>query len=184
MKKRTIFLLLFFIGSWTFKSHAQTFTTSLDSLVAGFEIKNKKAVRVQPNTATAYAQKNTADLIYILDDFFTTDQYRKAKTIKASQYLVTAKLSENNAAVDSFLSVVYVLELPGVNAYSKKLKPGTFLPVKSRPTKVPEQFYIGLLDEQRLILVAIVASMYREEAAAAQRKERVATYLDWIREKY
>ncbi len=186
MKRVTFFFLLFFVLSVTFKGQAQTLTASLDSLVASFEIKNKKAIQVRPNTIAAknYAQKNAADLLYILDDFFTTGQYRKANTIKANQCLVTAQLSEQTVTVDSFLSVVYVLELPGASSYNNELKPGIFLPVKSRPTKVPEQFYIGLLDEQRLVLVAIVASMQREEAAAARRKERVTTYLNWIREKY
>ena len=186
MKKGTIFLLLLLLSSWTFKASAQTFTTSVDSLVATYEIKNKKALAVHPNTVTAktYAQKNASDLLYVLDNFFATDRYRKAQSIKATHYLVTAKLSEQNADVDSFLSVVYLLELPGATTYSKQLKPGIFLPVKSGPAKIPEQFYISLLENQRLLLVSIRSSMYREEAAAARRKERVKAYLDWLREKY
>lgn len=186
MKKVIFFLLLFLALACTAKVKAQTFTTSLDSLVTTFEVKNKKAIQVQPNTATAkfLAQQNTTDLLYTLDNFFSTDQYRKDKSIKIRQDVVYAKCSNDGIVADSFLSVIYILDIPDAVAYDERLKTDTFLKVKSGPSKVPEQFYINALDDQRLVLVSVRSSMYRDEAAAAQRKARVKAYLDWIRQKY
>lgn len=186
MKKITLFLLLFLALAYTAKVQAQTFTTSLDSLVSTFEIKNKKAIQVQPNTATAkfLAQQNATDLLYTLDNFFPTDQYRKDKSIKIRQYVVQAKCFNDGITADSFLSVIYILDIPGAVAYNEKLKTATFLKVKSGPSKVPEQFYINALDGQRLLLVSIFSPLHRDEAAAKRRQEHVYTYLDWLREQY
>lgn len=186
MKKITLFLLLFLALAWTTKVQAQTFTTSLDSLVATFEIKNKKAVVVQPNTGTAKAsaQRNTTDLIFILDNFFNTDQYRKAKSVKTIQYFINADLSNKGMISDSFQSVVYILNIPGAVFFNKYLKADTFLKVVSRPTKVPEKFYISCLDFNRIILVSVFSPQNRDAAAAAQRQKNINTYLVWLQHKY
>lgn len=186
MKKGSFFLLLFFLFSGAFKTSAQTFTTSVDSLVATFEIKNKKAVKVRPNTtgAKAFAQKNTADLLFILDHFFTNDQYRKTEALKAIQYQVTANMSNDGIISDSFLSVAYLLDIPDALNYNKQIQAGTFQKVKSRPTKVPEQFYLSRLPDGRLMLVAVVSYWYKDEAAALKRKEHIHAYLAWLYHKY
>ncbi|GEM_PF-1259780 len=186
MKKITLFLLLFLALAWTAKVQAQTFTTSLDSLVATFEIKNKKAIQVQPNTATSkfLAQQNAADLLYTLDNFFSSGQYREDKSIKIRQYMVHAKCWNDGIVADSFLSVIYILDIPDAAAYNERLKTDTFLRIKSGPSKVPEQFYINALDGQRVILVSLYSPLHRDEAAAKRRQEHVYTYLDWLREQY
>lgn len=186
MKKLTFFLLLFLTCSFGFSGSAQTFTKSADSLLVTFEIKNKKAVQVQPNTAKAklFAQKNANDLLHTLDNFFPTDQYRKGKTVKIMQYRVNAKLWNDGAAADSFLSAVYILDITDALAYNERLKADTFLKVKSGPSKIPEQFYISVLDAQRLILVSVFSPLYTDEAAAKRRQEQVYSFLDWIQEQY
>ncbi|WP_123944477.1 hypothetical protein [Chryseobacterium sp. G0186] len=186
MKKRSFFLLLFIMLSCTITSFAQQFSTNVDSLVATFEIKNKKAVQVHPKTtsAKAFAQKNTADLIFILDHFFTNDQYHNTGPLKVTQYQVTANLLNEGIVADSFLSVVYLLEIPDTLSDKKQIQTGTFQKVKSRPTKVPEQFYLSRLPDGRLMLVAVVSYLYKDEAAALKRKEHIHAYLAWLYHKY
>ncbi|RYE00219.1 MAG: hypothetical protein EOP54_00995 [Sphingobacteriales bacterium] len=183
MKKGVFFFLLFFVLSWTFKVHAQTFTASLDSLVSTFAIKNKKAVLVQPPATAAYAQKNAADLVYILDQFFNADHYKKNTSVKVIQYFINAELSIEGVIVDSFKSVVYILDIPGTISYHK-LQTGTFQKVPSRPTKVPEQFYLSRLKDGRLILVGVVSFLYKDEVAALKRSAHIQAYLDWLLHKY
>lgn len=184
MSKVTFFLLLFFVLTGTVSAKAQTFTTSLDTPVASFEIRNKKAVRVQPGTATGYAQRNAGDLVYMLDQFFHTVQYREAKSIKAKQYFVNADLSKEEVNIDSFRSAVFILDIPATTLNHKHLDADTFLTLQSRPTKVPENFYITRLDAKRLMLVAVLTPLYRDAAAAAERKKNTVAYLNWLQHKY
>lgn len=186
MRKSTFLCLLLLTIAWTYQVRAQDFAATNDSLVATFEIKNKKAVAVQPNTVTAKAaaQKNTSDLLFILDKFFSTDQYRKSKSVKTIQYFINADLSNKGMIADSFQSVVYILNIPGAVFYNKYLKADTFLKVVSMPTKVPEKFYISCLDFDRIILVSVLNSRYRDAAAAAQRQKNIDAYLVWLQQKY
>lgn len=186
MKKRFFLYLLLLTMAWTYQVRAQDFAATNDSLVATFEIKNKKAVAVQPNTVTAKAaaQRNTTDLLLILDKFFSTDQYRNAKSVKTIQYFINADLSNKGMIADSFQSVVYILNIPGAVFFNKYLKADTFLRVVSRPTKVPEKFYISCLDFNRIMLVSVLSPQYRDAAAAAQRQKNINAYLVWLQHKY
>lgn len=186
MKKRFFLCLLLLTMAWTYQVRAQDVAATRDSLVATFDIKNKKAVAVQPNTTTAkaFAQKNTTDLLFILDKFFITDHYRKTRSIKTTQYLATGKMSDNGMQTDSFLSVVYILDMPQSEAYEKQLRTGSFVKVSSRPTKVPEQFYISRLNDKCIILVSVLMPLYRDAELAYKKQKEVELYLNLLWNRY
>lgn len=184
MRKVTFFILLFSALSWALKVQAQTFTTSLDTLVATFNIPNKRATPVTSDAGADYAQKHAEDLRFILDKFFNTTQYRKGRSIEVTQYRINAIMSKNKKAVDSFLSVVYILDVPDAATYNEKLKADTFLNVKGGPTEIPELFYISTLDDKRLILVSVRAYLYKDYEEAVRKRERTKQYLYWLREQY
>jgi len=186
MKKETVFFLFCFFIAWFSSVRAQQFVPTLDSLAVTFTVHNGKPSDIQPRTSerTASAQRSTADLLFTLNDFFAGNQYRKAKSFKVKQYWINAGIIQDGITIDSIVSLVYIVEIPNIRNFKPKQETENFFKVKSRPSKVPEQFFISSLNNDRLILTSIRSFLYLDPEASRQRQRHVNVYLDWLLEKY
>lgn len=166
--------------------HAQQFVPTLDSLAVTFTIRNGKNLEIQPDTPErkASAQRSTADLLYILDDFFEGSEYRKGKSVQVKQYWTDVDIVQEGFVVDSVSSAVYRVEIPEMKTFNPQLKTGRFLKIKSRPSKAPEQFFIHPLNHNQLILVSVRTFLYTDAEAFRLREQRINAYLNWLLEKY
>lgn len=172
--------------AWFSSVRAQKIVSTLDSLAVAFTVRNGKASDVHPPASEkiASAQRSTADLLFTLDDFFTGSQYRKSKSFKVKQYWVDVSIVQDGIAIDSVMSAVYIVEIPGIRNFRQKVEAKRFFKVKSRPSKVPEEFFICLLNNDRVLLTSIRSFLYLNDEESQQRQRRVNAYLDWLMEKY
>lgn len=176
------FLVVHFVTAFVLKINAQDIVQQKDSLLATFTIQNGKVkeVRTDNEQFRASAQKSGEELVAVLDDFFANDTYRKTTRIKVQQHLLNVRLFLANEVMDSVSSVVYILEMPGIDSLNKKLKEGDFLKLESKPSKIPQQFFISQLNNQQLILVSVLSFLHKDAEAFKQRQRNINHYLDWL----
>lgn len=182
IKQVIFFLVVHFVTAFVLKINAQDIVQQKDSLLATFTIQNGKVkeVRTDNEQFRASAQKSGEELVAVLDDFFANDTYRKTTRIKVQQHLLNVRLFLANEVMDSVSSVVYILEMPGIDSLNKKLKEGDFLKLESKPSKIPQQFFISQLNNQQLILVSVLSFLHKDAEAFKQRQRNINHYLDWL----